>query len=263
MFRRLWRRDRWHLWHSAEGLLGAIDAGRLPTYSFVEPCHNAANGSLNEQSASRQQPIHRQRFRKGGRADATDLYAAHTQPRGVQEDGANHHVRRARWDTRSLEASNRCATGVRPSKVSSSQVHATVDHLARQFRNNYGFGRLGMRVPTVIVSPWMPPGHIDDTVYDHASIVASLRRLWAPTQRPLSDRDKAAFDILELLADPNAPANIADPPPEWTDSGAFAAPIGRALVWSEPHRSIHRPIRSRQPTCLGPSLPSWIAPLCG
>ena len=101
------------------------------------------------------------------------------------------------------------------------------------FGKGYSFDRLGMRVPTVIVSPWVAPGAIDETVYDHTSIVASMRRLWAPHQRPLSDRDKAAHDIWDLLDDANAIPQIA-PPPDWGSLDPAEAPIGRSLVSTTP-----------------------------
>src|SRR5262245_22361106 len=36
----------------------------------------------------------------------------------------------------------------------------------------FGFDRLGVRVPALLVSPWVPRGQVDPTVYDHTSLLA-------------------------------------------------------------------------------------------
>jgi hypothetical protein len=232
-FRRLWRRDRWHRWHSAEGLLGAIDSGLLPTYSFVEPCHNAANGSLtnsqhpgNNQYTGddflRAEELMRQIYTR--LTLNPDVFKKTVLLITYDEHGGIHD----HWKPPKAVPPESGLAKFRARRFTRRLITWLVN-----FGNSYGFGRLGMRVPTVIVSPWVPSG-IDDTVYDHASIVASLRRLWAPAQRALSDRDKAAYDIWDLLADPNATARIVPPPAHWTNPGAFASPIGRDLVASDP-----------------------------
>lgn len=50
--------------------------------------------------------------------------------------------------------------------------------------------RLGMRVPAILVSPWIPPS-LDKTVYEHASVSATLKRLWRLPSY-LTRRDAAA-----------------------------------------------------------------------
>ena len=41
----------------------------------------------------------------------------------------------------------------------------------------FDFSHYGMRVPAVVVSPLIPKGKVDPTVYGHASILATLERL--------------------------------------------------------------------------------------
>jgi phospholipase C len=57
----------------------------------------------------------------------------------------------------------------------------------------FDFTRLGLRVPAVLVSPYIPKGSIDPTVYDHASVSATLNRLFdlGPANF-LTRRDRAA-----------------------------------------------------------------------
>lgn len=75
----------------------------------------------------------------------------------------------------------------------------------------FNFDRYGVRVPAVIISPYMPPGSIvrsapDGILYegpirpfDHTSIIATLRKLF-DLGPPLTDRDDAAPDLLGPLS---------------------------------------------------------------
>jgi phospholipase C len=36
----------------------------------------------------------------------------------------------------------------------------------------------GTRIPTIVVSPWTHPGHVDHTYYDHVSILKFIERNW-------------------------------------------------------------------------------------
>ncbi len=55
----------------------------------------------------------------------------------------------------------------------------------------FDFTRLGVRVPAVLVSPWVERGRVDSTLYEHASLPATLRVLFSlPTS--LTERDRAA-----------------------------------------------------------------------
>jgi hypothetical protein len=64
--------------------------------------------------------------------------------------------------------------------------------MAKQFQ----FDLLGVRVPAVVVSPWIARGTVDSTVYDHSSVIATLAKRFG--FRPLTNRDGNAntFDAL-------------------------------------------------------------------
>ena len=64
----------------------------------------------------------------------------------------------------------------------------------------FDFTMLGVRVPALIVSPFVPAGAVDATVRDHASVPATLRALFAPQAPPLSARDRWAPPVLSLLS---------------------------------------------------------------
>lgn len=64
-------------------------------------------------------------------------------------------------------------------------------------RTHFPFDLYGVRVPAVVVSPLIAAQTVDHTVYDHASVVATLERLFG--MRPLTGRDGKANDLRGLL----------------------------------------------------------------
>ena len=69
---------------------------------------------------------------------------------------------------------------------------------AANVKNGFKFDRLGVRVPAIIVSPWIRKGTIDHTCFDHTSGLATVERLFGLGN--LTERDKAAKDLLHLLS---------------------------------------------------------------
>jgi phospholipase C len=72
---------------------------------------------------------------------------------------------------------------------------------------NFGYDRLGLRVPAVIISPYIPANTIDHKLYDHTSVISTLNKrfnLGPLGQALLSNRDKFAntFDGLFSLTLP-------------------------------------------------------------
>ncbi len=66
--------------------------------------------------------------------------------------------------------------------------------------NKYGFTfeQYGVRVPALIISPWVPANTIDHRVYDHSSVPATIEALFG--LQPLTARDGAANSVLPLLS---------------------------------------------------------------
>ena len=82
--------------------------------------------------------------------------------------------------------------------------------------DGFDFSYFGVRVPAVIVSPYVPAGSVirpaGATPFDHTSIIATLRKLF--NLAPLTQRDAAAPDLLAALdAEPgnDGPASITAP----------------------------------------------------
>lgn len=61
----------------------------------------------------------------------------------------------------------------------------------------FRFDRLGVRVPTVLISPYIEPGTVVNTVFDHTSIIKTVTGRW--NLESLTDRDRAAADLGPVL----------------------------------------------------------------
>lgn len=67
---------------------------------------------------------------------------------------------------------------------------------------DFAFDLLGPRVPAIVISPWIKKGTIvGDRNFDHSSIPATVRKLFAPQTQPLTRRDAAAPTFDTLLGD--------------------------------------------------------------
>jgi hypothetical protein len=81
--------------------------------------------------------------------------------------------------------------------------------------HGFRFNVLGVRVPTIIISPWIPRNTIDHTQYDHTSILRTVEELF--DLAPLTDRDNPvmcnSFTHLFSLssARTGAPTTLARP----------------------------------------------------
>jgi len=80
-------------------------------------------------------------------------------------------------------------------------------------RFSFDFTQLGVRVPAIIVSPLIPRGMIDHTVYDHTSVLATVENIFGVL--PLTERDKQAHTLSHLfsLATPRTDAPLTLPEP--------------------------------------------------
>jgi phospholipase C len=88
---------------------------------------------------------------------------------------------------------------------------AVVPDEASRRNAKFQFDRLGVRVPAIVVSPWVARGGVDHTPYEHASIPATLKRLFSVgTFLTLRDARANPFDR-DLLDRPrtDAPASIS------------------------------------------------------
>jgi phospholipase C len=148
-------------------------AGKLPSYAFVEP-------QFHYPGANDQHPP--QDIRPGERFIA-DVYHALTKS--------------PQWHETLLvityDEHGGCYDHVGP------PGHATPPDRSRPpGQDGFLFNRFGLRVPTVLVSPWVEAGTIcrpsGSTPFDHTSIIATVRRCCGLSQA-LTARDEAAPEL--------------------------------------------------------------------
>ena len=71
------------------------------------------------------------------------------------------------------------------------------DHVAPPRRDRFG---PGVRVPTLIISPFAKKGFVDKTVYDTLSVLRTIELRFGVA--PLSERDARATDLRNALVAP-------------------------------------------------------------
>jgi phospholipase C len=81
-------------------------------------------------------------------------------------------------------------------------LNRIVRRLYHPISKPFDFRTLGVRVPAVVVSPYIARATVSAEVRDHASVPATLRALFAPRANPLSARDGWAKPFHTLLTLP-------------------------------------------------------------
>ena len=65
--------------------------------------------------------------------------------------------------------------------------------------STFDFARLGVRVPAVLISPYIEKGTILHDQLEHSSLAATVRDILAPSMKTLSERDKNANTFTSAL----------------------------------------------------------------
>jgi phospholipase C len=94
----------------------------------------------------------------------------------------------------------------------------------------FDFSRLGLRVPTILASPWIAKGKVISTQLQHTSVLATLRDLWDVAS--LTKRDKGATSLLPELSNTARSDTIAQLPRVAALEGVLA---NASLPLSDPH----------------------------
>jgi phospholipase C len=150
---------------------------RLPAYSFVEPAYSDHDGTL----ATDQHPDHDVR---SGDAFIGEVYDA------IRSNPAvwNSTLFLVLWDEHGGLFDHETPPVVQTDGFESQAPPFTFD-------------RLGVRVPAVVVSPYVARGTVDHTVYEHASIPATVAQQFLPHPEliPPFKREQNAHTFLNLL----------------------------------------------------------------
>jgi phospholipase C len=105
--------------------------------------------------------------------------------------------------------------------------------------HNFDFTQLGVRVPAIVCSPWIPRNLIDHRVYEHASVPSTVEALWGLPS--MTDRDAHARNLTSLLSlsSPRADAptrlpNAADPEAQCPDDPPPVGTVASGLTAARP-----------------------------
>ena len=166
--------------------------GQLPDYSFVEPNYTDHDGPNGRLIASDQHPDHH--VLEGERYIAQVYNAIRTNP--------------ALWGETALLVTYDEHGGIYdhvppPACTPDGFVAQAAD---TKTNKPFHFDRLGVRVPAVFVSPWVPKGSVVDVnrVFEHASIPATITK-WLLPNFPANERsirEAAASTFLDLMSLP-------------------------------------------------------------
>jgi phospholipase C len=215
-FDRLWSDGRAANWHEMHDFFGHVAAGDLPWYSFIEPHHSRDDNSNNQHPGNNQEP-------SGGRSDfhrgellVRSIYEAlRRNERLFQETMLviTYDEHGGLFD-HAEPPKARHPTPLRPKFSRLEFTRRVVAWLVENRYSPFDFRRLGVRVPAIVISPWIAPRTVDrDRVYDHTSIIATLRLLFAPDEKPLTARDKAANPFYELVRHTTVARTMPQSPP--------------------------------------------------
>lgn len=218
---------------SFDDFLDACGDGKLPAYSFVEPRYNADD--KKNLAANDQHPDH-------------DVAEGEMLIRDVYDAVRNSK----KWPNTVL-------------LVTYDEHGGLYDHVTPPAAPNpdgkvstnppFDFTRLGVRVPSVVVSPWISAGTIDHTQYEHSSIATTARKLFlgpAWQTQFLTERDRLAnpFDGVLTLSAPRTDKVKFEAP---RNSAALARSTNLALIAERTAKHAALPLSELQQTLLAQS----------
>ncbi len=191
---RLWGNVGAHFRYFNDDFIRDAAAGNLPAYSFIEPRYFA--DPLNGKMPNDQHPPHDVAY---GESLIASVYNAVRGGPG--------------WKKTLLiityDEHGGCYDHVVPPKAVPPGGPSP---------DGFDFGSYGVRVPALLISPWIPAGSVirpqTGAAFDHTSIIATLRKLFPFA--PLTLRDATAPDLLSALSgDDNndGPSFIVAPEP--------------------------------------------------
>ncbi|MBS0151481.1 MAG: VCBS repeat-containing protein [Nitrospira sp.] len=127
-----------------------------------------------------------------------------------------------------------------------------VNPLDPQYRVNAkpvsGIDHYGVRVPTLVISPWVDQSAVSDVVFDHTSIAKTIaRRFMSATPPDLGERVSAANDLsMVLRPTPRQDIPSIPVPPAPEPRAAFEKRVAPAAD-SDDFKEVMRALRDRYP----------------
>jgi phospholipase C len=163
--------------------LDDCDKGTLPDYSFIEPNYNDHDGDSGEEVANDQHPDHN--------VQAGELFIATVYQAIKKNDDL--------WKSTALlivyDEHGGIYDHVPPPACQPDQFTASANDTGTGME--FKFDRLGVRVPAILVSPWIAKGTVVDRVFDHASIPGTITKFFLGDYSPRSPRETNADVFIE------------------------------------------------------------------
>jgi len=175
------------LFATYDQFLADCKKGNLPQYSFVEPNYTDHDGDNGEEVASDQHPDHD--------VQAGEVFIA-TVYNAIRE---NQDL----WETTALlvvyDEHGGIYDHVVPPACMPDGFVASGDNT--QTGQEFRFDRLGIRVPAILISPWVPKGTVvDGRVFEHACIPNTVTKFFLGDYTARSPREIASDTFLDLLS---------------------------------------------------------------
>jgi phospholipase C len=171
------------LFGTYEQFLNDCAAGNLPNYSFIEPNYSDHDTDSGEEIANDQHPDHN--------VQAGELFIA-TIYNAIKQNAQL-------WASTALlivyDEHGGIYDHVLPPACQPDQFTASANDTGTGMP--FAFDRLGVRVPAVLVSPWIPKSTVVDRVFDHASIPATVTKFFLGGYSPRSPREINADVFIE------------------------------------------------------------------
>jgi len=177
------------LFGTYQQFLNDCSTGNLPDYSFIEPNYSDHDSDSGEEVANDQHPDHNI---QAGELFIASVYSAIKQNATLWQSTALLVV---------YDEHGGIYDHVKPPPCTPDQFTASANDTGAG--QPFAFDRLGVRVPAILISPWIPKGTVvDGRVFDHASIPATITKFFLGDYSPRSPRETSA----DVFIEPNGPA---------------------------------------------------------
>lgn len=175
------------LFGTYDQFLADCKSGTLPDYCFVEPNYNDHDGDIGELIASDQHPDHNV---QAGELFIASVYNAIKQNPTLWQNTALLIVYDEHGGIYDHVPPPACLPDGFVASGSDTGTGA-----------EFKFDRLGVRVPAILVSPWVPKGTVvSGRIFEHSSIPATATKFFLGSYDQRSPREKAADTFLDLLS---------------------------------------------------------------
>src|ERR1700674_818534 len=178
-----------NLFGTYDQFLADCQSGTLPDYSFVEPNYNDHDGDSGAILASDQHPDHHV---QAGELFIASVYNAIKQNSTLWRSRAllvGYDEHGGIYDHVPPPACTKDGFIAQPNDTGTGRA--------------FEFDRLGVRVPAILVSPWIPKGTVvSGRTFEHASIPATVTKFFLGDYDQRSPREKSAETFLDLLSLP-------------------------------------------------------------